>query len=313
MLSMVNVNRFINTIAIPLVIGAYALFLLIDQAYKNESPLKEDHIQIVQKIGNIDGLLFGGSNAVYSLSAEFLSYHTGIKWYNASVLSELGTIERHKNFIRDLSARIDPTKVRYVVYSSMAPYAPGTIAGYQRGVIPRSKSGENLRKSIKPKISVFGYIRHKLFRHPEFQRDGFGDQVFENGYCNFTAERVVKHVREHEGISAEFLADYAIFFASLFPNASILIVSPSEYYGASRFDDSTFEQTLFEQTLRRKFYNALNEKYFKNPAIKIIFQSPYSSITQVCDAPFHGNEDGRLWRTRDLLERMREAVVATAQ
>ena len=100
MLSMVNVNRFINTIAIPLVIGAYALFLLIDQAYKNESPLKEDHIQIVQKIGNIDGLLFGGSNAVYSLSAEFLSYYKGINWYNASVLSELDTIERHKNLFR---------------------------------------------------------------------------------------------------------------------------------------------------------------------------------------------------------------------
>jgi hypothetical protein len=304
MLSMVNANRFINMVAIPLVISAYGLFLLIDHTHNNESPLKEDHIQNIQKIGGVDGLLFGGSNAVYSLSAEFLSYDTGMKWYNASVLSELDTNERHKNFIQDLSARIDRTKVRYVVYSSIFPYQTGAIA--------RHKSRENLGMAIKPEMSVLGYISRELFRHSEFpkgnRRNRFGDMVFENGICdNAYVEEKLRYEREVADISAKFLAEYAIFFVSLFPNASILIVLPSAY-GALSFDDS-----IFEQTLRTKIYNAFNEKYFKNTAIKIIFQPPYSSITQVCDAPFHGNADGRLWRTRNLLERMREAVVATTQ
>src|SRR5260370_222457 len=150
--SMVNANRFINTVAIPLVIVAYGVFLLFDHVYNNhvhdsQVPGSRDHIQRIQKIGSIDGLLFVASNALYSLSAEFLSHYMGIKWYNASQVAESGTIERHKNFIQDVSARLDRTNVRYVVYSSIASYRTGKIARY--------KSRENLGISIKPKISVF--------------------------------------------------------------------------------------------------------------------------------------------------------------
>jgi hypothetical protein len=293
--SMVNANRFINTVAIPLVIVAYGVFLFID--HNNQvSASYNNHIPRVQKIGRIDGLLFGGSNAVYGLSAEFLSYHTGMKWYNASVNGELGTIERHKNFIQGLSAGIDRTKVRYVVYSSIAPYRMGEIA--------LAESRENL--GIKPKIPLLGYILHQpSFRHSEFpKRNSFGDMVFEKGDCDFTAEYVVKHEREDEDISVEFLADYAIFLASLFPNASILIVLPSEYYGTLTFDDS-----IFKQTLNTKFHGVLGAKYSKHSIMKIMFQPPYSSITQTCNRQFHANEDGRLWQTRNLIEFLREAAV----
>src|SRR5262245_26975964 len=224
MLSMVNVNRFLNTVLIPSVIATYGVFLLIDHAHNNN---RDRAPQSIEKIGTIDGLLFGGSNVEYSLSAEFLSYYMGIKWFNAAVEGELLTIKRHKNFIQDLSARIDRTKVRYVVYSSVAPYTTGVIVA----------SKQNLGIGIKPKTSALGYIRHLAFRDSgstqHNTRNRFGDAVFENGDCNFTAEYVGKqHQREDEDISAEFLVDYAIFFASLFPNASILIVLPSEYYGA---------------------------------------------------------------------------------
>jgi hypothetical protein len=296
MLSMVSVNRFINAVVIPLVIVAYAVFLLIDYRDHTEVAPHRDRIQSIQKIGNIHGLLFGGSNAVYSLSAELLSYDMGINWYNASVVEELRTIQRYQNFIQDLVARIDRTTVRYVVYSSIAPY--------QMGAIAKSEYSENL--GIKPKISALGYIRHQPFAESKFpQRDDrnrFGDMVFGSVNCHFKS--VVKHERENEDISTEFLVDYAIFFASLFPNASILIVLPSEYYGALSFDDS-----IFEQSLRAKFYSVLKTKYSKKNAIKIIFQPPYSGITQVCDQQNHANKDGRLWRTRNLIGFMREAVV----
>jgi len=317
--SMVSANRFINTVAIPLVIVAYGVFLWLDHvhanqvsaSYNNQVPASRDHMQRIQKMGGIDGLLFGGSNAVYSLSAEFLTRSMGIKWYNASLINELGTIERHKNFIRELSARIDRTRVRYVVYSSIDPFEMRAIAGHQTEAVARSESRDTVGIDIEPKISALEYIRHQPFRHLEFpERDSFGDIVFENETCNFTAEQLVKHEREDEDISAEFLVDYANFFTSLFPNAAILIVLPSEYRGAF-FDDSRFEQTL-----RTKFYSALKANYSEN-TIKIIFQPPYSSITQVCDRPFHANEDGRFWRTRNLIELMRAVVrivpSATAQ
>jgi hypothetical protein len=311
MLSMVSANRFISTAVIPIVILAYVVFLFVDHGHDQYVRYRDalyqipaNYIQSIQKIGRIDGLLFGGSNSKYSLSAEFLSYSMGVNWYNASVISEFGTIERHKNFIRDLSALIDRTKVRYVVYSSIAPYKKGEIASY--------KSRENLGIGIKPKISVLGYLRHQLFRDSEFSQlhralefprfSRFGDWVFENENCG--AKSVLKHEREDEDISVEFLVDYAIFFASLFPNASILIVLPSEYHDGSL----SFDNSLFEQTLRTKFYSVLEAKYLRKTTIKIIFQPPYSSITQVCHQPFHANEDGRLWRTRNLIEFMREIV-----
>jgi hypothetical protein len=317
--SMVSANRFISRAVIPLVILAYGVFLLIDHGHNRAFELAitrsiqrdyvqtdhtpTEHIQNIQKIGSINGLLFGGSNAAYSLSAGFLSYYTGMTWYNASLNAELGNIKRHKNFIQDLSAEIDRTKVRYVVYSSYIPYEK-KVAGFE--------SRANRGITIKPKISILGYIRHHRFPNSEQRdrfgdknkRDRFGDKIFENVNCRFTADDPVSHQRENVDISAEFLADYAIFFASLFPNASILIVLPSEYYGALSFDDS-----IFEQTLRTKFYSILNARYFKDTNMKIIFQPPYTSIKQLCDEQYHANEDGRVWRTRNLIEFMREAVV----
>jgi hypothetical protein len=142
-------------------------------------------------------------------------------------------------------------------------------------------------------------------------RNGYGDLVFDDRVrCNFS-ESHATHDREAErediDIAADFLIDMATFFSSVFPYASIQIVLPSEYYGQSGVDDS-----IFEQTLRTKFYGILPEKHLTQVA-KIIFQPPYSSIAQVCvmagvpgmTAYAHANEDGRVWRTRNLVEFMR--------
>jgi hypothetical protein len=214
----------------------------------------------------------------------------------------LGTINKYNNFVQELSGRIDRTKVRYVVYSSIFPYVSGGIDGAKR------INGEG----IKPSRSVLRYIVEYIsgrFRQvsprsqhnslgniaSERQRNSFGDIAFESVKCAFTGDPW--HEREDEDVSAEFLVDEAIFYASVFPNASILIVLPSEYYGVASFDDS-----IFEQNLRTKFYSLLRQKYHSEEMVKIIFQPPYSSITQVCDNQRHADEDGRVWRTKSLID-----------
>jgi hypothetical protein len=289
----------------PLVLIAYALFIWIDHAHRTRDrydPEVKVHMQNVKNNRSVDALVFGGSNAIYSLSAEYLSYNMGLNWYNASLDGELRTTEKYENFVRELSARIDRTKVRNVVYSSALPYLIGLI-DYQ------AKRGLN-GQGIKPSGSVLNYIvqyiserlrqQHNRLGDTAFgrQRNSFGDIVFETVKCAFTKNP--KHQREEEDTSANFLVDKAIFFASVFPNASILIVLPSEYYGVASFDDS-----IFEQDLRTKFYGLLREKYHFEGMVKIIFQPPYSSITQVCDNESHSNEDGRVWRTRNLIESIR--------
>src|SRR5262249_18714441 len=163
---------------------------------------------------------------------------------------------------------------------------------------------ENL--GIKPTISLFGYILHRpSFRFSEFpMRNSFGDMVFERADCDFTSKYVVTHERENEDTSVKFLADYAIFLASLFPNALILIVLPSEYYGTLSFNDSKFEQTL-----NTKFQSVSSANYSKNNIMKIMFQPPFSSKAQTCNRKYHANEDGRLYQTRNLIMFLREAAV----
>jgi hypothetical protein len=294
MLSMVSANRFINIGAIPLVIGAYAVFLCIDHSRNLNIADIKHHIQDIQNSSGVDGLVFGGSNAFYSLSAESLSYYTGMKWYNASMDSEVVTGTR---IIHDLSTHIDPTKVKYFVYSSILPY---TIGGVNSYTLDQKVIGEG----VKPIGSMFAYIKnggnYPRSRNSEI-RNGFGDIVFDRIKCDFTADNHFDliHAREEIGISLESLIDKSIYFASIFPNATILIVLPSGYYGALIFDDLTFDEGL-----RTKFYNVLGGKHFQNSAVKIIVQPPYASIKQVCDGPWHANEDGRAWRTQNLIEFM---------
>src|SRR5262245_44683227 len=104
MLSMVSANRFITIGAIPLVTVAYAVSLCIDHNRNAFITDIKHHIQDIQNSASVDGLVFGGSNAYYSLSAESLSYYTGMKWYNASIDYEAVTGTR---IMQDLSAHID--------------------------------------------------------------------------------------------------------------------------------------------------------------------------------------------------------------
>jgi hypothetical protein len=289
MLSMVSANRFINIGAIPLVTVAYTVFLCIEHNHNGHIADIKDHIQAMQNSGSLGGLVFGGSNAFYSLSAESLNYSTGMKWYNASMGDEMRSINRYEKFIQDLSTRIDRTKVKYVVYSSVLPYTIGELARHK---VDRKVKGEG----IKPNTSILGYIRNGATIYPE-ARNGFGDIVFDNVKCAAENPFYTLHEREKIGIFVDFLIDKAIYFASIFPNGSILIVLPSGL---------TFGDSMFDQALRTKFYSVLSEKYFENSLVKIIVQPPYSSTAQVCHSPWHANEDGRLWRTQNLIEFMRD-------
>src|SRR5205823_6432759 len=151
-------------------------------------------------------------------------------------------------------------------------------------------------EGIKPNRSLFTYIKNgrdiAQRRNSEIRnaRNGFGDIVFNKVECDFTTNNRLftnnKHLhliheREEIDTTVQSLVDKAIYFASNFPNALILIVLPSGYYGESFV-------VSFDQELRTKFYSALSE-HSQNSMVKIIVQPPYASITQVCDSPWHAN------------------------
>src|SRR5262249_12780571 len=149
------------------------------------------------------------------------------------------------------------------------------------GFFRSDKSGIKIKGlGVKPKKSFLAYINHRNIEDIP-QRNGYGDLIFDDRVkCNFS-ESHATHEREAErediNIVVDFLVDMANFFSSVFPNASIQIVLPSEYYGQLGVNDS-----IFEEVLRIKFYGFLPEKYSTKSRVKIIFQPPYPSIAQVC-------------------------------
>src|SRR5262249_20921658 len=151
------------------------------------------------------------------------SYDMRLNWYNASVFNELGSINEYKNFVRELSARIDRTKLRYVVYSSLFPYQMGEIAAQARTRGEGIKPSGSVLSDIEQYIS--GRSPHSSLGPIERQRNSFGDIVFKSVKCVLRDNP--RHEREDEDVSANFLVDKAFFFASVFPNAAISIVLPS--------------------------------------------------------------------------------------
>jgi hypothetical protein len=293
---------------IPLVLIGYAVFLWIDKDL-NDDPALKGHIRHIQNIRNgssIEGLVFGGSNGVYSLSAQLLSSQFGIRWYNASVKNEMHTVKRYNDFIGDLANSIDRTKVKYVIYSSQLPYVLGNIAEHSStkvekvdglGIKPK-KNPLRYIFGIEAKMSIRAYIKSlKRPKKPNPEHlDEFGDLVFKNFRCEY--KKQPNPQREKEDISADFLAKQAVFLGSIFPYASIFIVLPSEYYGGKAFDDR-----VWQQNLQSKFYHVLSQKHqLKDAAVKIIVQPPYLSAAQICNGQEHANEQGRIWRTRNLID-----------
>lgn len=62
-------------------------------------------------------MILGGSNSVYSLSAEQMSRNERLNCYNLSLINEGFSSRTYWNFIKSLS--LDRNKMNYIFYSSM--------------------------------------------------------------------------------------------------------------------------------------------------------------------------------------------------
>ena len=117
-----------------------------------------------------------------------------------------------------------------------------------------------------------------------------GDFNFENKECNqkysFRFEREM-----NEFVLQEWVESQSKVINRVFPNAKIIFVTPSEFYG-NKYDED--------------IANLMND-IFKNivlsnssPEIIYFSQNPFPSQKVTCDSMLHGNFNGREWRTKEL-------------
>lgn len=305
---MVSVNRFILNVGIPFVVVLYFVFLYWEYVQLSDHgrrEIVETHNSNLRRAGNVDGIILGGSNAVFSLSAEQMTKLSDMSWYNAALIGEGYNDRNFNEYVRQIKANLDATSIKYIVYSTVHPFREGVI---DRRLEYNGNLYDDPYLSIKPNRSILSLIKSYLRdgkldlvkRHPNPLI--YGDFDFDSFDCGRFPGEDIKYEREKIAKAAEVLYQKIILYAQWFKNAEVIIVYPSEYYG-----DNTAQAILddFNTKLTQRIVKRINsEKKVMPTRVKFISQPPYPVADYICDGRHHSNKTGRVWRTNDLYRQL---------
>ena len=284
---------------------AYFLFLVWDHKnydFLGQKTVVDSHLKNVQDRKHFDGLIIGGSNSSFSLSATELSIALGERWYNASLMNEGHSNNNSNNFIKDIGRLIERDSVKHIVYSSMYIMRPSDIE--QRNNKSVSVYGSR-PLSLKPYRSALSYLRehalgenHIVYPRPTPQ----GDFNFAAYRCRPSSAGPTSPRTVPDDTVANFLSEGLRQIHHTFPNARIFIVIPSEL----ELGESALDVRTAAKELQQKLVDIIHvSPDLAGLSFQVIAQPDFTSAKQVCDSVLHANEQGRHWRTTDLLSQLR--------
>lgn len=299
---MANVNRIINCIIIPILLGSYIFYLYIDHnSYQDNGryEIVKTHLNQINQKKNIDSYIFGGSNAYYSLSAKKLSIETQEEWYNASLLNEGFSIQNYQDFILEISSIKNNKNIKNIVYSSITPYRIGMFT--KKTTLKNISINGQRDIGLKPQNYAFDYLtKKKSIAKQILDTSTYGDIKLNNLSCNLKSKDLTRE-RENINSTVSFLIIQTSFIAKKFPNASLFIVLPSEFYEEDTPDDN------YNDLVKSSFIKEWNNMpESKNRQVQLIIQPPFTNIDMICDAKHHANKKGRIWRTENLITMMKQ-------
>ena len=304
MLYMGNVNRILFWLVIPLILFSFLIFRLA--VWQNPSDGGRLSIANQHKINinnNIEFncLILGGSNAVFSLSAEQISNNTELNCYNLSLLNEGYSFQSYWNFI--MSLPFDKDNIEFIFYSSIFPFfnddlyfekvklAESAISiegDHSFRLVDRSLASHltNLPKGKDffespihfPLPNKYGDFDFSKFKQCEYSSSSntFGSLYWQD--INLLSRWVNSQLNEMK---------------SLFPKANLYFLVPSVLFKEKSFNfDNKAVKTVESAVLT--FDNSPNKTMF-------IVQPAYNDVSFICDAPHHANAIGREIRTRNLI------------
>jgi hypothetical protein len=254
--------------------------------------IAEQHAINLSNRDDIDCLILGGSNAVFSLSAEKMSNESNLTCYNLSLLNEGFSDAAYFDFIRNLP--IERTQIKSIFYSSVIPLANTVFLDrleYNQSQI--GISGDSTFQFTGR--SLASYLKDFLQDKPPFQSLQFpmptprGDFNFDE-YDGCQQDKIRDKwipVTIDEDFK-QWLGDNLLTVSTLFPNANISFVMPS-----------TLRSQLSEDDFG-KFSDTLESEVVSNSA-HYIAQSSFSDVSVLCDGTHHANANGRKIRTSELL------------
>lgn len=231
---------------------------------------------------DIRGLILGGSNAMFGISAEQLSQKTGIEFYNLALLSEGFSPENYAGFISEAATMLDQDQIDFVIWSPIEIYYPRHPNDRLKDVTGKA------RLSLLPDRSLLKNIALQVMGKFHDGKDNvhkvsgtYGDFEFRDFRCPSLT------VRKENSVNPAFIGSLTKIDAVIeqnFKNAKGLVVAPS-----------ILQPTVISAEGRAELANAAADL-----GLRFAFQSGIPSNDLICDAAHHPNDAGRRWRTNEL-------------
>ena len=296
MLYMDNVNRIIFWLFLPSLLIFYIVFRVFEwQTYDDggRQLIAEQHALNLIDRDDIDCLILGGSNAVFSLSAEQISNKSQLTCYNLSLLNEGFSDEAYFDFIRNL--HIERTQIKTIIYSSVYPLTERNflqrLEWNQRQIRINGEGSKNFEFTGR---SLASYLKDFLQDKSLFESVQYPIPT-PNGDFNFDDYDGCQQKIRDEWIPVtidedfkRWLSQNLLTISTLFPNANISFVVPSTLRSQVTEDDFA------------EFSDALEFEVVSN-SVNYIQQSLFSDVSVLCNATHHANALGREIRTSELL------------
>lgn len=297
MLYMGNVNRVIFWLFLPSLLIFYIVFRVVEWQHYDDGGrqlIAEQHALNLSDRDDIDCLILGGSNAVFSLSAEQISNQSKLTCYNLSLLNEGFSDVTYFDFIRNL--HIERTQIKTILYSSVYPLREtGILERLEQNQRQIRINGEGHKKFEFTGRSLARVLKDFLQGKPLFESVQYpiptpsGDFNFDD-YDGCQQDKI-----RDEWIPATIDKDFKRWLSyklqtisTLFPNANISFVVPSTLRSQVSEDDFA------------EFSDALEFEVVSN-SVNYIQQSSFTDVSVLCDGTHHANALGRKIRTSELL------------
>lgn len=298
---MVNVNRLSLYVGIPLLLVIYLVYVLGSFFFYDDQGRQQaidSHYENVATKSDINALILGGSNAVYSLSAEMLTDQTPFRFYNASIVNEGFGTRNYFGFIDDLITDEQAEKTKLVIYSSVLFVRSVTnIPGFEDEIL--DILGQRNYPQLLPEKTFARFLIDQLKPSKSVSRSygsitSLGDFDFERFICEYNASLEAEFEAPSFDEVSKWIYERQSFVQTKFPNAQVIMVFPLE------FDANP--------TLRNQYFDQIGSK-LKEEGVEYVIQRSTQDTSLICDAKHHANDKGRMVRTNDLIKQLLEKLL----
>ena len=298
---MASVNRFFWYLFMPIIIIFYISFVIwsyTDHANSSLAKLVDNKKQAVNSITSLDGIILGGSNAHYGISAISLNKLSNLTWMNFAIPGEGYSDKNYLNFITKSLREDQRLNISFVVYSSAA----FVRKNLRQEISSLDLVGRN-KINYKPQRALASYLKSALgynyYEELQYQIiNEYGDLDFSNYKCNFLAESSYSRNFLNEEDLNIWTPAQLMRLSTLFPNAKIILSIPDGFNGDSEDPNVDARGNLLKtvEGLLRKNNESGNISFY------LTSERSFPSSDLMCDDSWHPNEEGRSWRTEQLFQ-----------